>query len=170
MRSHTPKKAAAAAALAAIAALLSTAPHATADVLADRDVTLTGHAAVTVLEAAGTTCRINYEDGDGNHVVLIAAGSAGRGPSAGTQPGGKADRGLGTTDTPTSGLAWWPYVLAVGLLIGLVMPTDTPRDRRVGGRPRQRPLGASGKPSRGATTRASSAQPARKASVSPRSR
>lgn len=75
MYSHTHKSAAAAGALAAVAALLATVPPAaaagardvTADVLADRDVTLTGDTLVTV--PAGTTTYDGVFRGEGTLTV-----------------------------------------------------------------------------------------------------
>lgn len=141
VRSHPPTTAAAAGALAALAALLSPAPpaSATVDVLADRDVTLSRQRQVVqtqggnLLELGGTTYRISYQGGDGNDVVLTAVGPAGHAPSAGPQSGAVTGGGPRTADT-AGVLGWWPYVLAVGLLVGLVMPTATRRGRRTGGR------------------------------------
>ncbi|MCX4704465.1 autotransporter [Streptomyces sp. NBC_01373] len=75
MRSQTHKTAAAVGALAAVAALLATAPPAaaagardvTADVLADRDVTLTGDTVVTV--PSGTTTYDGVFRGEGTLTV-----------------------------------------------------------------------------------------------------
>ncbi|AZP21135.1 autotransporter [Streptomyces aquilus] len=75
MHSHTHKTAAAAGALAAVAALLATAPPAqaagardvTADVLAGRDVTLTGDTVVTV--PSGTTTYDGVFRGEGTLTV-----------------------------------------------------------------------------------------------------
>ncbi len=75
VRSQTHKTAAAAGALAAVAALLATAPPAaaagardvTADVLADRDVTLTGDTVVTV--PSGTTTYDGVFRGEGTLTV-----------------------------------------------------------------------------------------------------
>lgn len=88
----------------------------------------------TRLELADTTYRITYRGGDGNDIVLTAV-KAGASPSARTdtsaQPPGAAPHAAGAE---TEGLGWWPYVLALGLLGGLVIPsTLRGRGRRRGG-------------------------------------
>jgi autotransporter-associated beta strand protein len=86
------------------------------------------------LKLGDTTYRISYRGGDGNDVVLTAT-TASAAPSSAP----RSDTGAGDTDpqTPTanatgSGLGWWPYVLAVGLLIGLAIPVTRLRRGRRG--------------------------------------
>jgi autotransporter-associated beta strand protein len=89
------------------------------------------------VKLADTVYRISYRGGDGNDVVLTsdsaspsaqvrAQGSSG-GVAAGTRSANAADSG---------GFGWWPYVLAVGMLVGLLMPATRRRrrGRRIGGR------------------------------------
>jgi autotransporter-associated beta strand protein len=84
----------------------------------------------TRLELADTTYRITYRGGDGNDVVLTAV-------TASASPGVRADTSSATSAAPhtaaaeSEGLGWWPYVLALGLLGGLVVP---PTMRRRGKR------------------------------------
>lgn len=162
----------------AIAALLSTAGPAsaagtrdvTADVLADREVTLTGDTVVTVpsgtttydgvfrgegtltVRGDGTLVLTRDSDftlprsrqrqvvrtpgGDGNDVVLSAVSSPGHSPAV--RSGGPSDASVVSrprpANTASSGLGWWPYTLAVGLLMGLVLPAVQGRGgRRTGG-------------------------------------
>ncbi|MFF8972887.1 autotransporter [Streptomyces sp. NPDC014995] len=108
----------------------------------------TGHAAVTgtfeglkeggEVKLADTVYRISYRGGDGNDVVLTAASAS---PSAAVR--GQGTSGAVTTEARSAnaadsgGLGWWPYLLAVGMLGGLVMPvTWRVRNgrRRAGGR------------------------------------
>ncbi|MFI8237833.1 autotransporter [Streptomyces sp. NPDC085866] len=89
------------------------------------------------LRLADTDYRIGYNGGDGNDVVLTAAD---RSPAPGTHaeaaagPGAVSPR---TANTVADGFGWWPYVLALGLLGGLVFPATLrtrSRGRRRGGR------------------------------------
>lgn len=76
------------------------------------------------LKLADTTYRISYRGGDGNDVTLTAT-TASHSPAAAPDPstsGTAAAADPRTSNTASSGLGWWPYVLAVGLLIGLVIP------------------------------------------------
>ncbi|MFI0537569.1 autotransporter [Streptomyces sp. WSLK1-3] len=90
----------------------------------------------TRLELADTTYRITYRGGDGNDVVLTAA-SASASPStssaAAPKPQAAAPHATGEAG---EGLGWWPYILALGLLGGLVVPPAVGRrgGRRRGGR------------------------------------
>ncbi|MCX5062240.1 MULTISPECIES: autotransporter [unclassified Streptomyces] len=90
------------------------------------------------LKLADTAYRISYKGGDGNDVILTATTAS---PSPDDRPdtarsGAAAAAGPRTANTAGSGLGWWPYVLAVGLLIGLVVPAAKRRSggRRRGGR------------------------------------
>ncbi|KOU61970.1 autotransporter [Streptomyces sp. MMG1533] len=89
------------------------------------------------VKLADTTYRISYKGGDGNDVVLGAV-AASPSPSAarGTESSGAVAADTRTANTASSGLGWWPYVLAVGLLLGLVVPASLYRrgGRRRGGR------------------------------------
>ncbi|MET8079910.1 autotransporter [Streptomyces sp. NPDC005303] len=77
----------------------------------------------TRLKLADTTYRITYRGGDGNDVVLTAVTKS-------ASPSVRADTSSstpGTTPRTTAaaaaeGLGWWPYILALGLLGGLVVP------------------------------------------------
>ncbi|MFE1883444.1 autotransporter [Streptomyces diastatochromogenes] len=90
------------------------------------------------LKLADTDYRIRYNGGDGNDVVLTATGAS-RAPGAlakaAAGPSAVATR---TANTAADGFGWWPYVLALGLLGGLVFPatmrTRRGRGRRRGGR------------------------------------
>ncbi|MGW2234312.1 autotransporter [Streptomyces sp. NPDC001759] len=85
------------------------------------------------LKLAGTTYRISYRGGDGNDVTLS---STERSPAPTARPSGPsgtaAAAGPHTADTASSGLGSWPYVLALGMLFGLVVPAV--RRRGHGGR------------------------------------
>ncbi|MDF2267655.1 autotransporter [Streptomyces coacervatus] len=77
------------------------------------------------LKLADTMYRISYRGGDGNDVTLTATTSSHS--TAAAHPdtaasGAKAAADPRTASTASSGLGWWPYVLAMGLLIGLVIP------------------------------------------------
>ncbi len=94
------------------------------------------------LRLGETTYRISYRGGDGNDVVLTATAGppspSAHTPSAHTRsdtaPDGTAPQNP-TASSTSSGLGWWPYVLATGLLIGLAVPaTRRGRGRRRGGR------------------------------------
>lgn len=86
--------------------------------------TFSGLAEGAELKLADTTYRISYRGGDGNDVVLSAT-IANSSPATAARP--RSASGAAATDTrnagaATSGLGWWPYVLAVGLLLGLMIP------------------------------------------------
>ncbi|WP_405674050.1 autotransporter [Streptomyces canus] len=90
----------------------------------------------TRLKLADATYRITYRGGDGNDVALTAV-------TASASPGVRADTASKApaaaprvTGAETEGLGWWPYILAVGLLGGLVVPPTVRRrgKRREGGR------------------------------------
>ncbi|MFF1304192.1 autotransporter [Streptomyces sp. NPDC058307] len=84
----------------------------------------------TRLKLADTTYRITYRGGDGNDVVLTAVtASASPGVRADTTPKAAvaAPRAAGEV---AEGLGWWPYILAVGLLVGLVIPPTMRRRGR----------------------------------------
>ncbi|MFE0520616.1 autotransporter [Streptomyces sp. NPDC058954] len=87
------------------------------------------------LKLAGTTYRISYRGGDGNDVTLS---STERSPAPTARHSGTAAAaGPHTADTASSGLGSWPYVLALGMLFGLVVPAVRRRGhggRRSGGR------------------------------------
>lgn len=88
----------------------------------------------TRLELADTTYRITYRGGDGNDVELTAVtASASPGVRAGTTPKAAAAAPHAAGEV-AEGLGWWPYILAVGLLVGLVIPpTMRRRGRQQGG-------------------------------------
>ncbi|MEU9167250.1 autotransporter [Streptomyces sp. NPDC048420] len=84
----------------------------------------------TRLKPADTTYRISYRGGDGNDVVLTAVtASASPGVRADTSSPQTAEAAPRTAGTVAEGLGWWPYLLALGLLGGLVVPATV---RRVG--------------------------------------
>jgi autotransporter-associated beta strand protein len=85
----------------------------------------------TRLKLADTTYRISYRGGDGNDVVLSAVTASPSPSGGGATPSGGAVAETRSASTASGGLEWWPYVLAVGLLLGLVLP---PTLRRRGGR------------------------------------
>ncbi|WP_030602669.1 autotransporter-associated beta strand repeat-containing protein [Streptomyces fulvoviolaceus] len=99
--------------------------------------TFTGLKQGAKLKLADTTYRISYRGGDGNDVVLTAA-TASPSPSAtrSTESSGAVAADTRIENTASSGLGWWPYVLSVGLLLGLVVPATLHRrsSRRGGGR------------------------------------
>jgi len=82
----------------------------------------------THFELADTTYRISYKGGDGNDVTLTAT-SAGRSKTVEQKhtTSSAAAAAPRTANTASSGLGWWPYVLAVGLLIGLLIPATMRR-------------------------------------------
>ncbi|TQJ90773.1 autotransporter [Streptomyces sp. SLBN-31] len=90
------------------------------------------------LKLAGTTYRISYRGGDGNDVTLTAAEPSPTPKAGHSGPSGTAAAaGPHPADTASSGLGSWPYVLALGMLFGLVVPVVRRRghgDRRSGGR------------------------------------
>ncbi|MFE9452311.1 autotransporter [Streptomyces sp. NPDC006739] len=98
-----------------------------------------GLAEGTAVRLADATYRISYRGGDGDDVVLTATGA---GPAttadARSGSGSAATTDARTTNTAGNTLAWWPYLLAVGLLLGLVIPAmqrgHRGRTRRDGGR------------------------------------
>ena len=78
------------------------------------------------VKLADTAYRISYRGGDGNDVVLtaVAASSSSPGVRSGTASEAAAPH---TTGAVAEGLGWWPYVLAVGMLGGLVVPPTVMR-------------------------------------------
>jgi hypothetical protein len=88
----------------------------------------------TRLKLADATYRITYRGGDGNDVVLTTV-TAGSSPSVRAAAPPKAEAAAPhTTGEVAEGLGWWPYILAVGLLVGLVIPpTVRRRGRQHGG-------------------------------------
>ncbi|MGW0331062.1 autotransporter [Streptomyces sp. NPDC003011] len=92
----------------------------------------------TKLKLGDTTYRISYRGGDGNDVVLsaVAASPSPSGSAQGTASSGAVAAGTRAATTASGGLGWWPYVLALGLLLGLVAPAATRGrpGRRKGGR------------------------------------
>lgn len=103
--------------------------------------TFTGLREGAKVKLADNTYRISYRGGDGNDVVLTET-KAGPSPTVKTAAG--SDSGPGAQDPRTqnaaasadSGLGWWPYALALGLLSGLLVPISRRRrnNRRRGGR------------------------------------
>lgn len=90
----------------------------------------------TRLRLADRTYRITYRGGDGNDVVLTAD-TASASPSVRTDRSspGAAETAPRAAGADAEGLGWWPYVLALGLLGGLVVPpTLRKRGKRGGGR------------------------------------
>ncbi|MFD3497177.1 autotransporter-associated beta strand repeat-containing protein [Streptomyces sp. NPDC058678] len=89
------------------------------------------------VKLADTTYRISYKGGDGNDVVLGAdVVSPSASAARGTESSGAVAADTRAANTASSGLGWWPCVLAVGLLLGLVVPTArrARRGRQKGGR------------------------------------
>jgi autotransporter-associated beta strand protein len=84
----------------------------------------------TRLKLADTTYRITYRGGDGNDVTLTAV-TASPSPRArsGSAPETEAAAPHATAEV-AEGLGWWPYILAVGLLVGLVIPPTVRRRSR----------------------------------------
>lgn len=84
----------------------------------------------TRLELADTPYRITYRGGDGNDVVLTAVpASASPSVRSATAPKAAAAAPHVTGET-AEGLGWWPYILALGLLGGLVVPPTVRRRSR----------------------------------------
>ncbi|MFD3613741.1 autotransporter-associated beta strand repeat-containing protein [Streptomyces sp. NPDC058676] len=89
------------------------------------------------VKLADTTYRISYKGGDGNDVVLGAdVVSPSASAARGTESSGAVAADTRAANTASSGLGWWPCVLAVGLLLGLVVPAArrARRGRQKGGR------------------------------------
>ncbi|WP_063783517.1 hypothetical protein [Streptomyces sp. NRRL WC-3618] len=94
----------------------------------------------TSLKLGDRTYRISYRGGDGNDVVLTAVTKSATpaakpgvrsGPAAGSGSVPAADASTNSSlAASSSGLGWWPYAMAVGLLAGLMIPAT----RRVRGR------------------------------------
>jgi hypothetical protein len=95
----------------------------------------------TSLKLGDRTYRISYRGGDGNDVVLTAVAKSAS-PTAGARVHSGSAAGSGSVapaaDASTNsasaaastGLGWWPYAMAAGLLAGLMVPAT----RRVRGR------------------------------------
>ncbi|MEW2045483.1 autotransporter [Streptomyces sp. NPDC005476] len=83
---------------------------------------------------ADTTYRITYKGGDGNDVVLTAtaASPSGNAPAQASS-GAVTARTRGAGAAASGAFGWWPYVLAAGLLGGLLIPASR-RTRGGGGR------------------------------------
>jgi autotransporter-associated beta strand protein len=87
------------------------------------------------VKLADTVYRISYRGGDGNDVVLTATTETASSVLRGQSSSGAPASGARSVSTAGSGaFGWWPYVLALGLLGGLLMPAT----RRVRGRGRRR--------------------------------
>ncbi|MGW0707080.1 autotransporter [Streptomyces sp. NPDC002643] len=105
--------------------------------------TFTGLREGAKVKLAGSTYRLSYKGGDGNDVVLTATktGTATTAKSAtGDATGTDKDAAQDTLTqnagaSADSGLGWWPYALALGMLSGLAVPMSRRRtNRRRGGR------------------------------------
>ncbi|MER5511755.1 autotransporter [Streptomyces sp. NPDC002766] len=81
------------------------------------------------LKLTGTTYRISYLGGDGNDVTLTATTRTAAPAARHSWPSGTAAAGPRTAETATSGLGGWPYMLALGMLFGLVVPAVRKRGR-----------------------------------------
>jgi autotransporter-associated beta strand protein len=84
----------------------------------------------TRLELADTTYRITYRGGDGNDVMLTAVSTKASShvrPAATPKAAAAAPHPTGEV---AEGLGWWPYILALGLLAGLVIPPTVRRRGR----------------------------------------
>ncbi|MFC3574604.1 autotransporter [Streptomyces yaanensis] len=88
------------------------------------------------LKLAHTTYRISYRGGDGNDVVLTAAGASASPKQGIASPSGAADEPHTTNAADGGPLSWWPpYALGVALAVGLVIPAVLRgRGRRRSGR------------------------------------
>ncbi|GHH80852.1 hypothetical protein GCM10017771_01210 [Streptomyces capitiformicae] len=92
------------------------------------------------LEIAGTSYKITYKGGDGNDVVLTAAKAASS--LSAKSAASTSDSAAQNTNTQNagassdSGLGWWPYAVALGMLSGLAVPVARRHrnNRRRGGR------------------------------------
>ncbi|MGC0336958.1 autotransporter [Streptomyces sp. SLBN-8D4] len=88
----------------------------------------------TRLKLADTTYRITYRGGDGNDVVLTAVSASASPQVRSASTPKEAAAAPHATGEAAEGLGWWPYILALGLLLGLVVPpTVSRRSRRAGG-------------------------------------
>jgi autotransporter-associated beta strand protein len=76
----------------------------------------------TRLKLADTTYRISYRGGDGNDVTLTATDGRHSPAAAHPDTASSGAAAVGTANTASTGLGWWPYVLAAGLLVGLAVP------------------------------------------------
>jgi autotransporter-associated beta strand protein len=96
--------------------------------------TFTGLREKARVKLAGTAYRISYRGGDGNDVVLTAGASPKAKARATPSSSAAADdtRDLGTS--ADSGLGWWPYALAAGLLSAALAVPLARRGRGRGGR------------------------------------
>ncbi|MEU0341485.1 autotransporter-associated beta strand repeat-containing protein [Streptomyces bobili] len=86
------------------------------------------------LKLADTVYRMSYRGGDGNDVVLAATAASPSAKAADHASSGEVTTEAGgTAAADGDGPAWWPYLLAAGMLGGLVLPV-TLRSRRGGRR------------------------------------
>ncbi|WP_432135750.1 autotransporter [Streptomyces sp. bgisy154] len=98
---------------------------------------------------AGAVYRISYRGGDGNDVVLTAVTDTPTGLRHGPGSAGAgfpATQGAGSVGSEQFG--WWPYVLALGMLGGLVVPATlrtSGNGRRRAGRSGTRPARRDGR-------------------------
>ncbi|MEU5597746.1 autotransporter [Streptomyces sp. NPDC020298] len=89
------------------------------------------------VKLADTVYRITYRGGDGNDVVLTAAEDSPAASARAEATTGPKAFDTRSTSSAAEGFGWWPYVLAVGLLGGLMLPASARgrgRARRRGGR------------------------------------
>ncbi|WP_200301809.1 autotransporter [Streptomyces adelaidensis] len=105
--------------------------------------TFTGLREGAKVKLADTRYKISYKGGDGNDVVLTTAkasaspaAKAATGTDSDTGTGAEAPRTQNASASADSGLGWWPYALALGMLSGLLVPVSRRRknNRRRGGR------------------------------------
>jgi len=76
----------------------------------------------TRLKLADITYRISYRGGDGNDVTLTATHGSPSPAAAHPDRASSGPAAAGSANSASSGIGWWPYVLAAGLLVGLVVP------------------------------------------------
>ncbi|MFF4396388.1 autotransporter [Streptomyces sp. NPDC001480] len=89
------------------------------------------------VKLADTVYRITYRGGDGNDVVLTAVEDSPAASARAEAAAGPEAAGTRSTSSAAEGFGWWPYVLAVGLLGGLMLPASVRgrgKGRRGGGR------------------------------------
>ncbi|MGW7259057.1 autotransporter [Streptomyces sp. NPDC054834] len=76
------------------------------------------------VKLADTVYRITYRGGDGNDVVLTAVESNPAASARAEAAAGPKAVDTRSTSSAAEGFGWWPYVLALGLLGGLVFPAS----------------------------------------------
>ncbi|WP_307166010.1 autotransporter [Streptomyces rishiriensis] len=87
------------------------------------------------VKLADTVYRITYKGGDGNDVVLTAAAVSQSVSAQGQVSAGSVTARTRSASAAGSGaFGWWPYVLAAGLLGGLLVPATKRKRERGGGR------------------------------------